>query len=670
MDYKEKGNFFCKEINQLLANKNEYYALVTGGGFAYDSIKYSDSTQGDYDFMIVYKDVEQLESLIEELGKIPFDFEKKYLDYDLHLLKNKVIDIIRLSGKYRGTKSTINLVNIELIKRIANLETRVPLKKIAHNRNTGLFFAYGSDNSRIIVSFLSPSFVSDDGEDHYIHLDFSNIIVNNNIYFGILADAILKGFNSNYDNIGFKEVRQMMIKNINNFFRDNKIDNNNYLNLYANNIYFPENLKRQLLDEFNKYGKNIFGEKNVASNTKYPIIFAVDNPINKEMSPFNFINNKNYKCSFKDYINEMQKNEYDRQYLLDALAKLFGYVAFSNNKMEDNNYIENIISKFNVYGNNDLYFEGIEKCSANTIFGSFINDLKVNSSKYNTILYKNYLLMLLSFLSYYNNENMSDISLKYGVNIQELVKPELDNTRMSSEVILKLSKFDDIGIYHNYTSKVMPKYTQIESDFLEKIFVEKKEPILDIMCGYGRIANELVKRNYKNVYGVDFSNYSFLNVDKDFIFSKDDFFQYQPDILFKYLYSLYNCYENKEHLVKVINKIAELSTDNAIAVLDIFNKEWRDSIDSEFYKLLFDSPSVKLEISRHYDGETGIETTKYLKTTTDNKQEEYSFSQKFFTQTEIEASIDYKKWNITFFTSDMIRSRNNNQKKILILKRR
>ena len=116
--------------------------------------------------------------------------------------------------------------------------------------------------------------------------------------------------------------------------------------------------------------------------------------------------------------------------------------------------------------------------------------------------------------------------------------------------------------------------------------------------------------------------------------------------------------------------MAELSADNALAILDVFNKEWRDKIDPEFYKLLFDSSPVKLEISRHYDDTTGVETTKYLKTMSDNEQEEYSFSQKFFTQTEIEESIDYKKWNIDFFTSAEVGSRNNNQKRILVLRRR
>ena len=86
--------------------------------------------------------------------------------------------------------------------------------------------------------------------------------------------------------------------------------------------------------------------------------------------------------------------------------------------------------------------------------------------------------------------------------------------------------------------------------------------------------------------------------------------------------------------------------------------------------MLFDSSPVKLEISRHYDDETGIETTKYLKTMSDDEQEEYSFSQKFFTQAEIEESIDYKKWDIDFLTSDVVGSRNNNQKRILVLKRR
>ena len=121
---------------------------------------------------------------------------------------------------------------------------------------------------------------------------------------------------------------------------------------------------------------------------------------------------------------------------------------------------------------------------------------------------------------------------------------------------------------------------------------------------------------------------------------------------------------------KVIAKITELSADNAFVILDVFNKEWRDKIDSEFYKLLIDSFPVKLEVSRHYDDATGVETTKYLKTMSDNKQEEYSFSQKFFTQTEIEESIDYKKWDIDFLTSDVVGSRNNNQKRILVLKRR
>ena len=79
---------------------------------------------------------------------------------------------------------------------------------------------------------------------------------------------------------------------------------------------------------------------------------------------------------------------------------------------------------------------------------------------------------------------------------------------------------------------------------------------------------------------------------------------------------------------------------------------------------------VKLEISRHYDDATGVETTKYLKTMSDNEQEEYSFSQKFFTQTEIEESIDYKKWDIDFLTSDVVGSNRYTYRRILVLKRR
>ncbi len=667
MNYREKGYEFCNEVNNILKSLEFPTALVTGGGFAYDSIKYkNDEKRGDYDYMIVFEDKEHIETIIKELTSSNFSFETNYLNLDIELLLNGDIDIIRLSGNYLGTKSTINLVPISLINKLCNLESDITIRKIAHNRNTGLFFAYGSDNDRIIVNFLSSSFVTTDGEDHYIHLDFSNKVIDGNIYFGILSDAILKGFNDNYDTIGFGYKRKQMIQKINAFFGKHHIDNSLYLNLFANNNYFPIYLKEQLQNEFDSFGINKYSIKTTLLS-KPPIIVTSSNITSYPSNPFNFVNNKKVKGNFLEYIKLMQNSEYDRQYLIDALAKFFGYILFNNkNSLVEYNK-DTLITDMSVYGNNDLFVENIKKYSIESIFKQLIKELKKYKSEFNPILYKEYLLMTINFLSVYLNVEINTIALKYNVDLDELLSKPLDR-KMNIDVVEQLDSFEDIGMYHNYTSSVMPIYSKTECDFLEGLFSEKSAFVLDVMCGYGRIANELANRNYLNLYGVDLENYDFLKVDKDFRFIQSDIFKFNPNILFDYLYSFYNCYSSKEDLKRLLDKLRSISSNEAIIALDIFNKEWRDSIEEKFYKLLFDEKDKKLEIFREYDSKSGIETTKYVKSNFNGLKDIYEFSQKFFTKEEIiDLTTGFRDYDIV--SSFDVNSRKNNQKHILVLKR-
>lgn len=667
MNYREKGYTFCNEINNILKNLKFPTALVTGGGFAYDSIKYkNDEKKGDYDYMIVFDKKEHITTIIENLILTNFSFEKNYLDLDIELLLNGDIDIIRLSGNYLGTKSTINLVPISLINKLCNLESDITIRKIAHNRNTGLFFAYGSDNDRIIVNFLSPSFVTTDGEDHYIHLDFSNRVIDENIYFGILSDAILKGFNDNYDTIGFGYNRKQMIKKINEFFQKHHIDNSLYLNLFANNNYFPIYLKEQLQEEFDSYGINEYPIKSTLLS-KIPIIVTSSSITSYPSNPFNFVNNKDFKGNFLEYVKLMQNSEYDRQYLIDSLAKFFGYILFNNKNSLIEYNKDTLISNILVYGNNDLFVENIKEYSVESIFKQFIKELRKYRNEFNPILYKEYLLMTLNFLSVYLNTEIRDIALKSNIDLNELLSKPLDK-KMNINMVEQLDTFEDIGMYHNYTSSVMPNYTKTECDFLEKLFPKKSAFVLDVMCGYGRIANELANRNYVNLYGVDLGNYDFLNVDKDFRFIQSDIFKFNSNVLFDYLYSFYNCYSSKEELKRLLDKLRSISTNEAIIALDIFNKEWRDSVEEKFYKLLIDEKDKKLEIFREYDSKSGIETTKYVKSNCNGSKNVYEFSQKFFTKEEIMDLItDFRDYDIT--SSFDVNSRKNNQKNILVLKR-
>ena len=49
MNYRDKGKLFCDEMNNLLSVNNFKMAFVTGGGYAYDSVKYQDGNkEGDF----------------------------------------------------------------------------------------------------------------------------------------------------------------------------------------------------------------------------------------------------------------------------------------------------------------------------------------------------------------------------------------------------------------------------------------------------------------------------------------------------------------------------------------------------------------------------------------------------------------------------------------------
>ena len=665
MNYREKGQNFCNEINNLLTSNNIKAAFVTGGGYAYDSTKYQrNDNKGDFDFMIIYENPDNLAQIFELLKKSNFQFEDKYLSLDLELLKNNKIDIIRLCGNYLGTKSTINLVPKKLVGRISNFEENLIIKKIAHGRNTSLFFAYGSDNSRIITNFISPSFATDDNQDHYIHLDYSFVKEGSNIYLGILSDAILKGFNENYDSINFKSLRKKFIKNIHSFFIDNNIDSSCFINIFANNQYFPEYLKQNLLSEFNSYGV-ISGKIEKVKNLN-PIIFTIDFDINYPSKPFNFINNKPLKTKFDLYINKMQNNEYDRQYLLDALGKFFGYLLSSNHGIQK--YNGSIIDKIQVYGVNDLYLPDYEKYSLESIIKAIINDLKNNSEIYNDILIKNYLIISIRFLEIITKKTLEKILEETGIN-KEIFNSEID-PEMNINIIKNLNSFNEIGIYHNYSSKVMPKYTANEAKFIESIVNNKQAKVLDIMCGYGRLANALVQNGFEDVTGIDTERYDFLGIPKDFKFISGDFLTHKFRKKYDIAYSLYNCYYDNEELVKNINKTYNILDNKGTLIIDFFNKEWRDTIAPEFYKVLYEDNDYKLIVRRTYDNSTGHETSYYELYHKGIIVKSWMFIQKFFNLSEVTNLIDSSEWNYSLFNSSNLTTRTNEQKNIMVLRKK
>ena len=243
--YYDVGKKLNKLIDSSLSNANIKGAFVTGGGFAYRSTKYSkDKEVGDFDFMIVFDGFEEISKINNVLQSIGFDCKNLHNVDDQEKYQNGMIDIIRLSGFFGGYKTTINLVPLSLVKTICDMsETRL-IKKVAHGRNTGFFYAYGSSGVRQTVCMLCERVVDD--EIIFLHLDTTPFIHNKHLYLGILSDAILKGHEKHYDSIEFGKYRKMFIAKIKGYFLENNI--NSPKNTAFNTTLPPSSVRGTLED--------------------------------------------------------------------------------------------------------------------------------------------------------------------------------------------------------------------------------------------------------------------------------------------------------------------------------------------------------------------------------------------------------------------------------------
>lgn len=670
MRYKEAGKRFCEEINAFCESIKLRCALVIGGGYSYDSIKYVDDEvqNKDFDFMIVYENSNDIEIIISNLKYLTqFEFEEKYLVGDIGQVEDGKIDIIRLSGKYRLFKATINLVPFFLVKKIALLQ-EYNIRKIAHGRNTSLFFANSTNGNRITTIFFAPFFRTKDGELHYVHLDFTCKKEQGHLFLGILADAVLKGFSKQYDNIGFHDLRAKLIKNIYNYLLENGTENYQYEALFANWNYFSDSVKQILISEF--YEINQIDNREICSllkqNPKTYFLFERDFIAN--CSPFDFIYCKTLNSTLKQYILLMQNSEYTRQYLIDAWGKFLAAVYYEY-VMKSNETFMNLkkydwnkeVDKYVVYGVNDIYYNANDalSCECLLYFLKWIFSEQVNL---------NY-----EFIICITNMTIDFFDIILGINIVKFNEfwdnQEIDFlNRISERKVIheyaETKSFEEIAMLHNLHSKVMEKYTQEEVAFLSKYFVDKQEAILDVMCGAGRIANELRKLQYDNVYGIDQYDYKKLGVKKDFKFMKckiEDFF---TNLRFKYIVCLYNCYSSTEELRQLLEKIYELSKEDTVVIIDIFNKRWRENTDVIYHHVLETSKDYVVELTRKYN--SSIEKTIYNILKGDKIVKSYAFQQKFFDEADLQ-KVFSEKWNFKLVNSKEVSTRNNNQKLIYIL---
>lgn len=226
--------------------------------------------------------------------------------------------------------------------------------------------------------------------------------------------------------------------------------------------------------------------------------------------------------------------------------------------------------------------------------------------------------------------------------------------------------FFEINMIKDYNSEKFKKITSNEVQFLQRNIPDNYANVLDVMCGYGRLSNMLFKLGYKNIFGVDIGNFNFIPEQKLFKFYNFDFYNWKSPILFDYCYSLYNSYNNYQSFLDTINKCNLVLKEDGILIIDIFNKEWRDKLPDFSHRIINENIYEKVELFRYYDGRN--EESVY-RISNSSGIKEFLYSQCVINKEEL-LSLIPNGWHVTITDSRIEKTRDDNQKNILILRKK
>lgn len=231
----------------------------------------------------------------------------------------------------------------------------------------------------------------------------------------------------------------------------------------------------------------------------------------------------------------------------------------------------------------------------------------------------------------------------------------------------KIDNFFEINMIKDYNSKNFKKITENEVNFLTSN-ISRNSSILEIMCGYGRLANKLSKLGYKNLDGVDIGSFDFILEPKEFNFYQNNYYEWVTDKKYDYCYSIYNSYVNYNEFLSVIEKAKKLLNKNGVLIIDIFNNEWRNRQSKKYYKLVNEDENIKVELFRDYNGINEISKYKVLNKK-NNVEKTYKFSQYFASKKQL-LELDSDIWEVIYIDSKTAKTRDDDQKHILIMRKK
>lgn len=252
MDYFIETKKILNKLNAMLKSYEFDTALLIGGGYAYDSIKYKNTGKmGDIDCLCIVDSPEHIYEILaneKEMMKAGFDMSRSdtfYLE-DIDLYKNKHICLVRYSGINNGIKTGLKFLTFDTLNEL--YETTTPKKSyiVSHNSNNCIFIAKGTDSHDILLTTVSLdiSNLYQDSKAHYLWPYYTWYKNGLTLHAGAWTDFIAKGIivkdtlNNEFLNIQQKILEVMVLHSSSEIYA-----NKTWHLMFANNHYFSEEFR-------------------------------------------------------------------------------------------------------------------------------------------------------------------------------------------------------------------------------------------------------------------------------------------------------------------------------------------------------------------------------------------------------------------------------------------
>lgn len=162
------------DLHQSISKHELKGALMVGGGIAYQSKNYIKGKANDIDAMFVFESRKEMEDFI--LDNTKDSIMEKFLYEDLAYFDKEEIDIfienkievMRISGKIKGLKVTIKLVDAESLQ---NAGTDTFFQVMSKGKDKRIFYGISLKGNPITIMIINQSYPEEDDLTTYVILD-------------------------------------------------------------------------------------------------------------------------------------------------------------------------------------------------------------------------------------------------------------------------------------------------------------------------------------------------------------------------------------------------------------------------------------------------------------------------------------------------------------------